>query len=199
MSSSLRSLLLMPSEAEMQLLGSDLATRLSKFRDRPITLYLEGDLGTGKTTLTRFILQSLGHRGAVKSPTYTLVEPYEFDDYRVYHFDLYRLNDADEFNYLGVEQYFLTAGNLCIVEWPNCAANYLPIADLELKLFDDCRRLPSDLQADADELLRKHKFVAWEQAGDYRLIHLQTQSQEMQAVIQSILDSYANRMDCRYA
>lgn len=94
---------------------------------------LKGELGAGKTTLTRGILRGYGYEGAVKSPTYTLVEPYEFDQCHIYHFDLYRLADPDEFEFLGIEDYF-QPDNLCIVEWPERAENFLPQADIELQL-----------------------------------------------------------------
>ncbi len=96
-------------------------------------IYLEGDLGAGKTTLTRGIMRGFGYQGAVKSPTYTLVEPYEFSQCHIYHFDLYRLADPEEVEYLGTEDYFAN-NNLCIFEWPERGAEHIPAADILLSI-----------------------------------------------------------------
>ncbi len=96
-------------------------------------LFLNGDLGAGKTTLVRGLLRAADYSGTVKSPTYSLVEEYELPHRRVFHFDLYRLKDPEELEWMGMSDY-LRQEALCCIEWPQMGEGFLPAADLELNL-----------------------------------------------------------------
>lgn len=115
-------------EAEMEALGGKLALACHSG-----IIYLRGELGAGKTTLVRGFLRRLGHRTAVKSPTFTLVEIYHLSGREIYHFDLYRLIAAEEFNYLGASDY-LAPGVTWLVEWPERGQGYLPAVDIDIHI-----------------------------------------------------------------
>ena len=111
-----------------------------------LIIYLYGNLGAGKTTLSRGILRGLGFTGKVKSPTYALVEVYELSSLNLYHFDLYRFNDALEWEEAGFREYFNDT-SVCLVEWPEKAAELLPAPDIRLYLTPDGEARNAELVA----------------------------------------------------
>lgn len=127
---------MLPDEAATLALGADIARGLRG----GMTLFLEGDLGAGKTTLVRGVLRALGHAGRVKSPTYTLSEIYSLPGFELYHFDLYRMTDPREWLDAGFRE-VADGQTVSLVEWPDKAAGLLPPPDMRIRLHvqDDGR------------------------------------------------------------
>ncbi len=113
----------------MEALGAELANTLQA----PAVVYLRGELGTGKTTLVRGALRALGHRGPVKSPTFTLVESYSLDSLEVHHFDLYRISDPEELQWIGLREYFHNKA-IGFIEWPEKGQSSIPSATVDVQI-----------------------------------------------------------------
>ena len=139
-------------ETETTEIGSKLASCLKGGE----VIYLKGELGTGKTTLVRGVLNRLGHTGNVKSPTYTIVEPYLIDSHVIYHFDLYRLDDPEELESLGIRDY-CDGQSICFFEWPEKGGNLLPNADINLELtyLENTREVEFTSKSDVGKTILK--------------------------------------------
>ena len=135
----------LPAEADTLALGAAVATGLTP----GMVIYLRGELGAGKTTLARGLLQSLGVTERIKSPTYTLVEPYIVSSLYLYHFDFYRLQHPDEWVDAGFRDYF-SSGAVCLVEWPDKAGAQLPAADMTIDLATAGDARKATLSADTE-------------------------------------------------
>ncbi len=118
-------------EQAMQALGESFAKSMTN----GMTLHFSGELGAGKTTLIRGVLRGLGYSGAVKSPTFTLVESYTINSNAVYHMDFYRVEDAQELETIGIRDY-LDGSGLCLIEWPERANGLLPEPDVKIHIKD---------------------------------------------------------------
>lgn len=119
-------------EAATEAFGAALSARLA----RGALVFLRGDLGAGKTTLVRGILRGLGYSGAVKSPTYTILEPHDLPFGVVYHFDFYRIGDSQELDFLGMDE-LVASDALKLIEWPERVADRLPDPDVEIRLVPE--------------------------------------------------------------
>ena len=127
-------------------MGKKIASIVKGELNQGIVVYLNGDLGAGKTTITRGFVQGMGHVGHVKSPTYTLVEPYDLADWQVYHFDLYRLGDPEELEFMGIRDYF-NDNCCCFIEWPEKGEGLLANADITINMAYHGEQRVVELQA----------------------------------------------------
>jgi len=145
---------------QMRAIGAALAAALNSVGDSCVVIALRGDLGAGKTTLVGGLLNAAGHRGPVRSPTYTLIEPYELAQRSICHLDLYRLVDPAEVEGLGVRD-LLTANSVLLIEWPEKGGDFIPSPDLELDIDyrDSGRQLRVSPRSDVGRTL-KDAFVA---------------------------------------
>jgi len=127
-----------PDEHAMLKLGAELAAVCSQ----QVNIFLLGQLGAGKTTFTRGFLRGLGFKGHVKSPTYTLVESYSLKAVMVHHFDFYRVRDAQELEFIGIQDYF-SPGTICLIEWPDLGEGFLPQPDIScaIEVIHDGREI----------------------------------------------------------
>ncbi len=142
--------LILHTEADLLALGS----KMSVLVGNAGLITLSGDLGAGKTTLVRGLLHGAGHVGPVKSPTFSLVEPYNLQLGNVYHFDFYRLQNAEELDYIGMRDY-LDEASLCLVEWPEKAEEFLPAADINIMIskLEQGRRVRLETHTDRGQAL----------------------------------------------
>ncbi|MDC2964481.1 tRNA (adenosine(37)-N6)-threonylcarbamoyltransferase complex ATPase subunit type 1 TsaE [Gammaproteobacteria bacterium] len=129
------------SESETVEFGKILGECIRPFFSQGVIVFLNGGLGAGKTTLCRGVLRAFDYSGAVKSPTYTLVEPYKIDLGHINHFDFFRIAHPDELDYIGIEEYF-SLDTLSLIEWPEKGLGLLPENDLTISVeFEKKKRV----------------------------------------------------------
>lgn len=144
-------------EQETEQLGANLWNIMPK----KCLVYLSGQLGAGKTTLTRGVLRATGHQSAVKSPTYTLVEEYTLnDENKFYHFDLYRLKDPEELEWIGMNDY-LSQDSVCFIEWPEQGKGFLPDPDIQITLSVEQGIHNANIDILSKELKNKVNIECW--------------------------------------
>ena len=151
----------LPDRAATEAFGEQLAAAC----EGGLLVFLHGQLGAGKTTLVRGFLRARGHSGPVKSPTYTLVEPYTTAQGNVYHLDLYRLADAEELEWIGIRDLFEDE-SICLVEWPEQGAGILPEPDLHVYLQVEGRGRQLQLQATSPRGERLVRIVTRNRPAD---------------------------------
>ena len=116
-------------------LGQEIAKEILKRKDKSaFIVFLDGDLGTGKTTLVKEIIFALGIKEKVKSPTFTIIEPYELNNKNIYHIDLYRINDPSELEIIGLREYLNESEAIIFIEWPEKSFGFLKEFDLKISL-----------------------------------------------------------------
>ena len=116
-------------------LGQEIAKEILKRKDKSaFIVFLDGDLGTGKTTLVKEIIFALGIKEKVKSPTFTIIAPYELNDKNIYHIDLYRINDPSELEIIGLREYLNESEAIIFIEWPEKSFGFLKKFDLKISL-----------------------------------------------------------------
>lgn len=128
-------LIITSNENETMAAGGELAKEILGIQsDRSIIIFLEGELGAGKTTLTKGILKGFDYQELVKSPTYNLVEIHETKNYKVFHFDLYRISNPIELEEIGIDEYLKESGSVSIFEWPKNGESVLPSPDFHVQI-----------------------------------------------------------------
>ena len=127
--------LVLSSLDETKQLAEKLASFLTEENNYPISIHLSGDLGSGKTTLVKEVLNYLGIENFINSPTFTLIEPYEINDLKIFHIDLYRVEKITELSAIGLEEYLQEANSINFIEWPERGSGFLKDPDIAISLY----------------------------------------------------------------